>query len=336
MICQCSSLFRFFNCYYYFLLLFFAFFYSGDFDFHQNTTSPNPFWAWVSSFLAKPTPDQIACHEPKPILLDVGQIKPIEWTPTILPIQVYRIGQFWILSVPGEFTTMAGRRLRATVQKTLEASGSWTADSHIVIAGLSNSYSHYITTFEEYQQQRYEGASTLYGPNTLAAHTQNMVSLVEALVTNEPVPFGPMPLDMRNHTFNFLPGVVFDSVPSGTNFGDVQTDVSSTYQRGQSVAAVFWGASPRNDLLTESSFCWFDRYDETSNEWISVYADASYRTTFTWKRVGVSESQCTCSWATAEDDATGTYRIRHQGVWKNGVNQQLTSYVGVSANFTLN
>jgi neutral ceramidase len=78
----------------------------GDFDFHQATTSPNPFWSWISSFLAKPTPEQIDCQAPKPILLDVGLVEPIEWVPYILPEQVVRIGNLWILAVPGEWTTM--------------------------------------------------------------------------------------------------------------------------------------------------------------------------------------------------------------------------------------
>lgn len=57
-----------------------------------------------------------------------------------------------------EFTTMAGRRLRDAVKNTL-IQNSVTQDfskSHIVIAGLTNDYSQYVTTFEEYQIQRYE------------------------------------------------------------------------------------------------------------------------------------------------------------------------------------
>lgn len=81
--------------------------------------------------------------------------------------------------------------------------GTWTADSHIVIAGLSNSYSHYITTFEEYQQQRYEGASTLYGPHTLAAYQQIFDDLTTKLARNQPAPSGPTPFDMRGKTISF-------------------------------------------------------------------------------------------------------------------------------------
>lgn len=57
-----------------------------------------------------------------------------------------------------EFTTMAGRRLRDAV-KTVLTSGSNGANVHVVIAGLTNTYSQYITTFEEYEVQRYEVSS---------------------------------------------------------------------------------------------------------------------------------------------------------------------------------
>lgn len=49
---------------------------------------------------------------------------------------------------------------------------AWGDDTHLVIAGLTNTYASYITTFEEYGVQRYEGASTLYGPHTLDAYIQ--------------------------------------------------------------------------------------------------------------------------------------------------------------------
>ena len=56
------------------------------------------------------------------------------------------MGQLLIAAVPGEFTTMAGRRLRQKISE--EAAES---NVKVVIAGLSNVYTHYITTFEEYQ-----------------------------------------------------------------------------------------------------------------------------------------------------------------------------------------
>lgn len=57
-----------------------------------------------------------------------------------------------------EFTTMAGRRLRDAVKMVLtsEGNGEFDSNTRIVIAGLTNAYSQYVTTFEEYQVQRYE------------------------------------------------------------------------------------------------------------------------------------------------------------------------------------
>jgi neutral ceramidase len=45
---------------------------------------------------------------------------------------------------------MAGRRLRTAVLDVLKKN-NYPADTKVVIAGLSNTYTGYITTFEEYQ-----------------------------------------------------------------------------------------------------------------------------------------------------------------------------------------
>ena len=64
--------------------------------------------------------------------------------------QILRIGQLMIAAVPGEFTTMAGRRLRQKLVEEAIANGA-SSNTKAVIAGLANVYTHYITTFEEYQ-----------------------------------------------------------------------------------------------------------------------------------------------------------------------------------------
>ena len=55
-----------------------------------------------------------------------------------------------IAAVPGEFTTMAGRRFRNAINLEAETSGRLSG-TKTIIAGLSNVYTHYVTTFEEYQ-----------------------------------------------------------------------------------------------------------------------------------------------------------------------------------------
>ena len=73
---------------------------------------------------------------------------PFDWHPRIVDTQLLRIGPLVIAALPGEFTTMAGRRMREAVEEKLDEG------EEVVLAGLSNVYTHYVTTFEEYQVQR--------------------------------------------------------------------------------------------------------------------------------------------------------------------------------------
>ena len=74
------------------------------------------------------------------------------------------------------------RRLRETIANTAFDITQGSEDLKVVIAGLSNVYTHYITTYEEYQRQRYEAASTIYGPHTLKAYQDQFAYLTEAML----------------------------------------------------------------------------------------------------------------------------------------------------------
>ena len=71
---------------------------------------------------------------------------------------------------------------KAILEKTIDILPQNTEDTKVMLAGLSNVYTHYITTYEEYQKQRYEGASTIYGPHTLKAYLQQYANLTEKLL----------------------------------------------------------------------------------------------------------------------------------------------------------
>lgn len=53
---------------------------------------------------------------------------------------------------------------RNALRAKLIAEGVLDDRAYVVIAGPANTYGHYITTREEYGVQRYEGASTIFGP----------------------------------------------------------------------------------------------------------------------------------------------------------------------------
>lgn len=129
-------------------------------------------------------------HAPKPIAFAPGLANPdtdyYPITPKDVPIQILKIGNLVLTGIPGEITTMAGRRLRATVQAELKA-------DYLALATYTNAFSQYITTFEEYQAQHYEGASTLYGPYTLMAYQQEFRKLALAIKRGQPISLGSAP-----------------------------------------------------------------------------------------------------------------------------------------------
>lgn len=115
--------------------------------------------------------EERAGHDPKPITMVAKGL-----VPSKLPLQLFRVGDLAIAAVPGEMTTMAGRRLRAALMAKYNDSGDPVGT--VAIAGYANAYSQYITTPEEYAMQHYEGASTLFGPHTLEAYVQEFCRLV--------------------------------------------------------------------------------------------------------------------------------------------------------------
>lgn len=312
----------------------------GAFDFKQGDDKGNAFWRLVRNFLKTPNQEQVNCQRPKPILLDTGEMdKPYAWAPAILPVQILRIGQLVILSVPGEFTTMAGRRLRDAVKMVLTsgASKEFGKNVHIVISGLTNTYSQYVTTFEEYEVQRYEGASTLYGPHTLSAYIQEFRKLAAALISGRPVEPGPQPPDLLDKQISLLTPVVLDSTLSGAKFGDVKSDVplNSTFKRGDMVTVTFSSACPRNDLLTEGTFALVEIL-QGQKTWVPAYDDDDFCLRFIWSRPSKlsPQSYATIEWRIPQSAVSGVYRIRHFGAAK-ALFGSISHFTGSSSAFVV-
>ncbi len=79
-------------------------------------------------------------YRPKPVLLAVGEaFWPYDWAPSIVETHVLRVGNLYILGVPGELTSMAGRRVvKRTMDKIKEQHPPGSPEPRVVIAGLSN------------------------------------------------------------------------------------------------------------------------------------------------------------------------------------------------------
>ncbi len=271
------------------------------------------------------------CHTEKPIapLFLLGENENDPATPKILPTSILKIGQFGILAAPAEFTVMSGRRARATVENV-----NGIGITETVLAGYSDAYAGYVTTREEYASQQYEGASTHFGPWTLAAYRQEFERLAKKLVQPN---LDPWPVEEPAIPFKAEPiidvttTIAFDTTPSSIEFGDIDTDVQDSYQKGTSAEVIFWGAHPNNDLKTNKTYLTVE-FEEENGDWTVVYSDRDPITKLTWERFSVADSKIKIRWDIPEDATTGFYRIKHFGKSKPLIGN-LNDYSGCSSRF---
>lgn len=323
----------------------------GAFDFRQGTNdtdndSPalkNPLWKLARSFVHPPSDEQIDCQSPKPILLDVGAAtNPYAWSPNIVDIQAMRIGTLVIIVVPGEATTMSGRRWRESVAKYAADSLDIT-DATVVLGGPANTYAHYIATEEEYAVQRYEGASTLYGPHTLAAYINLTLTNLQYLKLSRsnlpPLARGPQPPVNTNKSLSFITGVVVDNPEIFKSFGQALSspDPAKVHRSGEVVSATFVGANPRNNFRLEGSFATVEQYDSSTGRWNEVRNDRDWSLVYHWQRKStvLGTSEVRIDWEIETDQhftSTQLYRIKYYGDAKK-IGGTIHPFEGTSGTF---
>jgi len=221
------------------------------------------------------------------------------------PVQLLRIGQLYLIGIPAEVTIVAGLRLRRTVAAIV---GAELRD--VLVAGYSNGYLHYVTTPEEYDEQRYEGGSTLFGRWELPAMQQVVAELATAMRDQRPAPQGQRPAEpsrRRRSRRRAKP----DALADGQQFGDVLEAPLPAYQPGTMVSAVFAGAYPNNDLHRGGTYVRVEHHTDAG--WSTVADDSDWSTTFRWRRTGRRGSTITVTWAIPENTAAGRYRLRYDG-----------------------
>ncbi len=145
----------------------------------------------------------------------VGAIIESPLVPSVIPLQMIKIGQLVLVCCPGEITTISGQRLIQTVTKAIvkkhEISNVW-------LCSYCNDYMGYITTYEEYQLQAYEGGHTLYGQWTLSAIQYKYQGLSEQLIRED--------CDRIYDQTTRPKPVPLDELAKRTNHGNIKTSVS--------------------------------------------------------------------------------------------------------------
>jgi neutral ceramidase len=156
------------------------------------------FWARGRSEGVQARRERVRGHHRKRPIVPVPLLAlahPRRAFPLDMPLSVHRLAGLTLATLPGELTTVMGRRV---AQAVAEATGD---SERVITVGLAGEYLSYFSTPEEYVLQHYEGASTLYGPASgpllahhLAGIARSRAQLQERTFRHRPGPkraFGP-------------------------------------------------------------------------------------------------------------------------------------------------
>ncbi len=263
----------------------------------------NRFWDGLATWVwYRLSPELREAQAPKGIVVPGGLINRI--LPLVqerVPVQLLRIGPLHLLTIPGEATIVAGLRLRRAVANVLGIS-----ITDVLVAGYSNAYIHYVTTPEEYESQRYEGGSTLFGRWELAAFQQTAVRLAEAMRDGIPAPRGDPPTSTKTPRLARTPARV-DEAPPGRALGDVLREPRLSYLPGERVTVLIAGTNPNNDLRRGSTYFRVERQEGAS--WTRVADDGDWSTRLHWTPRNRAISELAITWDIGAETSPGQYRI---------------------------
>ncbi len=284
-----------------------------------------------------------SCHAEKPILFPIGSTELI--SNSDLPLQILALGNLAVVGLPWEVTTTSARRIRQTVMQELRGADI----EYVVVASMSNDFVQYLTTREEYATQQYEGASTHFGPWTLAAVQQELRKLAISLRDGAPAPQGAE-LARSNPGLTRAAYRAGDARPQNGDFGDVLSDAQESYQAGDTVEVIFAAAHPRNDTLEKrgASYLYVDHIGSDGSRetvamdrdpglimhWSASPASPVFNQGSPWR-----QSELRALWHSPANLPAGQYQLRYEGTAVPAFDQpdagQTLPFVGLSRVFQI-
>jgi hypothetical protein len=213
--------------------------------------------------------------------------------PRAVPLLALRVGDRMIVSIPGEMTAEAGRRLRHAVVDAAAGSGVTGA----VISGLANEYTDYFTTPQEYDAQHYEGGATVYGRASSVALQEALVELSKRLVEGRPPP-QPYPYDPRNGVSDSAP-----PFPTGAASATAADQPDPQAERLQHPSFAWHGGARGFDRPLDRPFVQIQRRS-ASGGWQTVDSDLGLAVLWT-----VDDGLYRAEWEPPLDQSLGTYRF---------------------------
>jgi neutral ceramidase len=250
----------------------------------------NPALHAVSRALWRVLPKVGDAQRPKTMFVPCGLLG---LTADTLPIQLVRLGPLVLIAVAQEVTIVAGLRLRRAVAEVLG-----TTIDNVLVQGYANDYAGYLTTPEEYSEQRYEGGHTMFGRWQLAAYLQEVTRLAIAMRDGAPADPGTPPPPAKT--------------PKSARARDPKSkrppqllQLAGSYAAGETARATIAVPDPRGPV--EPTYLSVER--KVGNDWQHVAADGDWETTIEWHRD--TRWTATLTWRTATD-TEGTFRFRYR------------------------
>lgn len=288
----------------------------------------NPFLDALGGDPHRPAPAWLAdAQAPKAIAVPFSLLPPAPWVPNIVPIQLVRIGELYLAAAGGEFTIVAGLRVRRAVAAALGVELQ-----QVLLQGYANAYHEYVTTPEEYDAQQYEGASTLFGRYTLPAYQQEFTRLAVALGAGTTVARGPAPRDLSRLQPNLVPAPGPDTAPPGYEFGSALVQPEPSYAPGTRALVEFVSAHPKHNPRRNGTFLEVQRF--AAGRWTRVANEGEWNMRFHWSKRAPATSIATFTWDIPADIPAGRYRFVH---WADRLSPggALHPFTGTSNEFTV-
>ena len=291
-----------------------------------------------TKLISNPKKSQKKCQKPKKSVLNVNLKKPYQWIPTYTPIQIFKIGQIFIISVSTELTTMAARRLSKNLKKTLKRHNLIKEDGKLILNTVANGYTHYTTTPEEYTAFRYEGSSTLFGQYQLNAFHQEFDNLIDLMVQNKSpiVQSHQLQKESKNlrkfsmHTGfkkirNTMNKIFSKFRKIGRKFGKMKRHPKRNYKHGETVNIKFYGNKLQSGFEKFSTLMKVEKQIGKHN-WKTIKTDAHIETKI-YEQKKFGKYTITVLWKITSDISPGIYRITYFGSYNK------KSYRSVSDEF---
>jgi hypothetical protein len=238
-------------------------------------------------------------HREKPLIVGVPGVSPHN-----ARVQVIRINDVGLASVPGEATIQMGRRIERSVQA---ASGGLFKD--VFVIGLANDYASYMATIQEYETYEYEGSFSLFGQQTGNLLKLRLSKLAELMKAGQPVP--PCTLDRDclepppTTELAVAPIATVPDVLAGTPEAqpvDVQRFTGTSFSWIGGAPSAEW---KQNDAVVELQ-------RQSGTTWETVTSDLDSRLPVHYEKCG-GENHWAAYTDPAVDAPTGRYRFHVTG-----------------------